>query len=510
MELELKKQQIKYKKQVYSDKINLEKTQEVIVSDTLPDVFEIVDTFATAFLRGKDTSTGKVTVGGAVDVSVLFSADNGYKTRSVSTSIPFTATADSSEITDNCEITAKITVISAETKMINPRKALVRINLCVHVTCYTDTESEISNDIISNGHTECHIEETTVLITKNINEKTFTISDEFSVDTINKPSEILAYSVNLITEETKPIGNKLIVSGRASSKVIYLPEDSENVECAEFSTPFSQIVELTDIADEHHTDCELMLTGAYFSISEISGTGEKGIVSELHGVIQCETSQEEKIAFLSDIYSTKYTLTSNKEVFSGNSRKILQNIGASVQGTVPAAVAPEKIVSACFQLSDPHINNDGNCTKAVSTVTVKILYFGSDNQLRSAKANIDFDAALQCELEHNLFLTISSADEIYIAPIGINFEVRLPVSFGVYCNKNERFSYINSVTYDEKDILNKDSIPSITLYRTKEVDSIWSICKEHLTRKDIFIDANELVDGAEITENKLLIIPKCN
>lgn len=506
MELELKKQAVKYKKEVFKATLSHEETQEIIVSDTLPDISEIIDTCAYAFLRGKDTDAGKVTVGGSIEASVLFSAGEGNKTRNLSANIPFTVSADGREITEASDVIACVSVAAAETKIINPRKVLVKVNLCIEVSCFNECQMEISCAAENAKNIECLTQSFNTDLVKNVSEKTFVVSDEFAVSgTRPIPGDILSTSAKLFIEDTKTIGSKLIVSGRVASKVLYLPEDGEEVQCAEFSTMFSQIIELNEGAEDHNVTVCCMLTGAYYNISELTGTGEKGIVMELHGVIQCVTSEKLELTYLADIFSTKHKLTLSETNLTANISLGEQVTAITARGTLPAAVAPEKIITTNFSFSDISVKKASDSLKATATAFIKIIYLCPDGQVRCASGNIE----CTCDITGNdPSVQVKAGDEIYVSPMGMEFEVRLPVTFVVTEKESSNITYISNITFDENEIIDTTGRPSITLYRTSEGDTVWSLCKRFLSERKLIIDANCLEESTAIKKGQLIIIPK--
>lgn len=506
MNLEFSKDTVLYQKKVCDITFMHEQTQEAIVPDALPDIYEILCTYANICLRGKDTSSGRVVVSGTAETSVLFSAENGDRVRSLCVSLPFTVSADAEEITDDSAVIADISILSAESKMINPRKVLVKVNLNVSLRCYNTAQLCVSCRTPEENGIEVLFDKAEADTVRNVTEKTFIISDEYSISGSKAAvGEILASTSRLYTEDVKPIGSKLIVSGRVGSKVVYLAEAGESVECAEFSTMFSQIVELPEPADENSCNIELMLTGAYCNVSSMSGM--KGIAVEIHAVAQCETSCPTEINYIADIFSTKNILDCGKSTLdiSKTTENTLHN--EILRGTIPIEAAAERILNSDFTACVASVNEKDGGVEAMIRASASILYTSQNGIIKSAKGIIEGISVIpNCKLD-SCSIGCRTGDEIYVTPSGMELEVRIPVTLCVKGYTNCTVSFVESAGCSEEPADDKDR-PSVILYNTRESDDMWSISKRFRTSRRLIEEANMLEGCDDLKSGTLLLIPK--
>ena len=129
MELELKYQELNYKKRVLFRSFTREETFEVNLSETQPDAVRTICATASPYMRTKDAENGRMTVSGSFDVSVLYAADSAPAISRINLTRDFSAYAECDEISEGSQLTAEISVASAEARLINSRKLHVKVEL---------------------------------------------------------------------------------------------------------------------------------------------------------------------------------------------------------------------------------------------------------------------------------------------------------------------------------------------------------------------------------------------
>ncbi len=312
MDIYLKKEKHSYVKSILSTSLNHEETMEMIVPDALPDILRIVDTDATVFLRSKSTDNGRVSVSGIALTTVIYCPDGETGVRKLELEIPFTASANDGEISQNTKVAVSISVASTDASMINPRKIIARVDLITDLTCYNDTELIISSGLDDDGEAGIEIltDSVDIFTTTGVKEKTFVISDELNLPSVNPPvGDILKYRVAIIPDDTKVVGSKLILRGTANVSVMYNPQGGGEMAKADLNTEFSQIIELDGVFSDSSFEILLMMTNAYFDAEQSPHNPEGRIlIMEVHAVAQCIISERKKISFISDMYSTKFNL----------------------------------------------------------------------------------------------------------------------------------------------------------------------------------------------------------
>ena len=506
MDLEFSKDTVIYQKKVYDITLSHEQTQEAIVPDSLPDIFEILSTYANICLRGKDTDTGRVVVAGTAETSVLFSTENGERVRNLTANIPFTVSADAQEVTKNSAVITDITVLSADAKMINPRKVLIKIDLEVRLKCYNETQLCISSGVHGDSSVESLTETASAETVKNVTEKTFIVSDEYSISGSKVPvGSILACTSRLYAEDVKSIGAKLIVSGRVGTSAIYISNSGDGLECAEFSTMFSQIVELPEQADDHSSNVELMLTGAYYNVTNIGGIN--GISAEIHVVAQCETACSTEINYVADIFSTKQIIECETCSVDISERSDSSEFSEMLRGTIQLEAPADKILRTDYRASIVSLDRTDNGAEAVLKASAIILYAAQNGSIKSIRGSTEGRVMIPYLDPDACSVRCNTGDEIYVTPAGNALEICVPVILRTVKYKKRTIEYVSDALLSGTAVDNT-ARPSVIIYKTVEGDNMWSISKRFLSSRRSIIEANSLESYDDLKKGTLLLIPK--
>ena len=104
MKLELIKEKYDYYEEILRRTDQQEETAELIISDTMPDVKDILSVWSQAFVKETSAESGKAKITGTIVSSVLYVPENGKGVCSTSTEIGFTVKLDSEKISDICKL----------------------------------------------------------------------------------------------------------------------------------------------------------------------------------------------------------------------------------------------------------------------------------------------------------------------------------------------------------------------------------------------------------------------
>ena len=143
MELVFEAQSIDYLRPVFTKAAAQEQTQELIVPDSYPDCGRIVFTGACAVMRGKEARDGSVVVTGGVRAGLLYVPEDGTEPRALSCYLPYSIRVDDPAATAAMQLQACCHVRSADARLINSRKILVRADVVCVLTGFEQTSQEI-------------------------------------------------------------------------------------------------------------------------------------------------------------------------------------------------------------------------------------------------------------------------------------------------------------------------------------------------------------------------------
>ncbi len=510
MDIYLSKEKINHVKSVLNASIPSEETMEMIVPDALPDILRIVDADATVFLRSKSTDPGRVTVTGVAAATVIYCGENESGVFKLELEIPFSAASSEGEILPSTRVTASVTVTSADASMINPRKIIARVNLLTNVTCYNDAEIAVASGMDEDNDAEIELltDSAEVDTTTGVREKTFVISDELTVPAANPPiGEILKYKVQLVPDDTKVVGNKLILRGTAYVSLLYRTAEENDLSRSEFSTEFSQILELDGAGADSGNLFNLMLTNAYFDAEQSPHNPDgRTVIMEVHAVAQCVLSEKKRLNFISDIYSTKYNLEQTTEecVFDGRKRL---TANAVFHGMLETPTNVSRVVALNVHAGDVASAQEPGGVTLRCPLNVNAVYVSDDGRVMSTMRQYEAEAGI--EGDENVLGTAAAncGKDAYGAPVGGGIELRIPVEFDVIQTNRMQMRTLAGLSYDETNPADTSKAPSLVVYRAGQGDSLWNLAKKNRSTAKLIAEANAL-ENEDNVAGQLLIIPK--
>lgn len=303
MELFLLKDELKYLKPVLKKTYTKEESIEIIVSDSMPDVDCILSVAAVPMMREKEAFLGKMVVSGVSDVAIFYESSEADETKKIATTMEFSSSFDSSDITTDSLLVAKVKVTNADARIINSRKVAIKLELQYDVEAYNKMNVEIPYGVNGSESVELLTCKKEILTPMAVSEKVFSITDSVKTPSM---ADVTVGDLDICVDEAKIVDTKAVIKGTATTTLL-VGDDEKKVE-----SPFSQVVDLETDNEPQRILCTLMATGIYSSERTNAESGENETDIEINIVCQCVSGGEETINYISDAYSTCGTLDINK------------------------------------------------------------------------------------------------------------------------------------------------------------------------------------------------------
>lgn len=506
MELELKTTQLNCYDTVLDTTLFQEETLESIVPDACPDILRIVDMEAAVCLGTKEAQEGKAEVTGTARCAVLYEAESGEGVRRITVNIPFTCTAEVPGLTRQCRLLTEPRVMWADARSLNPRKVLVRVSLAIGVQAFASQSASFCDGVDGqdqNGIQTLEEPQTACFII-GVEEKSFTFSDDLSLSATRPPAaEILKSRVDLVCGESKLIGNKLIFKGEAGLRLVYR-EPGGGLCSADFTLPFSQIMEVSGVGEEADCALSVVLTGIDCTLD-----GDEGrMMSVALGMLaQAVVREERQVTLLSDIYSTSYDLTVQRRNYTLD--RLLEH-GERRITTRELLETTSPVREVC----DVHIHvglveaeRDGDQGRLKAELSATVVYLSEEGILESitrtisAMCPVEFPAGATCSCH------CACSGEGAAAPAGGGVELRCPLEFRYLFLLPRQTAGVSQVRLEEDAPRDLAARPSIVLRAVEEGERLWDIAKAYGTTMEDIVQANSLGEEAPVA-GRVLLIPK--
>ena len=472
-----------------------EETTELIVPDVMPDVGSILLTDGVALLRGKEAQKDKLLVSGVCELCVLYQPEEGGGLRRLQLEAPFEAVCDAPGLTELARTVVSLRLISAETRMLNSRKLLLRAEVLItgcgylqkqlrwNVRCTGETELEV----LQESRKFCPITEVT--------EKTFSAGESFALPGGKLPVErILNTRVALRPEESSTVGAKLILRGSMTAEVCYISGDGE-LDSADFRTPYSVILELEGYREGSLAQAELCLTGLHVDVPD-SGS----IVVEVGAVAQAVLRSPVQLSWISDAYSTQWAMDGSYESVELETESQQSLLEDSLRLNLEGLRAPRSVSDVSLMLSRPR-KEEGQYKV---TVTARALC--SDES--GAVTVLSGRGEAHCPAPQAGQSLRVQTGAVYAAMSGSGAELRIPVSFRTVGGERQKLKLLTQARLDTERPAIDAGIPSVSVLRLAEGESLWSLGKRRAVSQQLLRQVNELGPEEQPGAGQLLLIAR--
>ncbi len=509
MNLDLKSEKINYLKPVFKRRFTREETAEVIVPDALPDILRIIETDGVPLMRSKDSDSGRASVAGVIEGAVLYVPESGNNICHIDINIPFSAVADDANILPDCLISAKVTLNSAESKTINPRKILVKAEIICEMSCFIP--QEVYNSSYADSDTiyqkTCDV---SLRLASSVNEKTFIFTDSLKIPSdIPQIGDVLKTSVSLYCEDIKPVGNKAVIKGHANTNMLVSSGEENQLRECSFQSPFSQVIDTDSYIEPESFDVQLMLTGAYISRDYLDDNGNDAFSLEIHAVAQCISYSEYNISYISDAYSIKHDLEINKEKIELTDISSIVHISSVSKGNIQLPCAWAKIEYVSAHPGPVVVSLSPEGTVLNSAIIVSVIYTDQEGNISSTQKKFEVQQEYSSENKASqLYACQELAGDIFSSVTESNVEIRIPIDIIVTNMNDVSYEYISSIDYDEKKNFDRSDIPSVVVVRVGSTFDIWELAKKYSSSEDLILKVNNLDSAAAINTGDVILIPK--
>lgn len=506
MEFELDRTQMNGFDALLDTTLRPEETLEMIVPDACPDILRVVETDGKVLLTRREAMEGRAELGGTIKATVLYCPDGETGMRHLDVTIPFTCGVDAAGIAPGCVVVASARCCRADTRTINPRKVLVRAEAAVDVTVFTPRMETVCSQVLEAA--EQNVEQLTetqeVYLTACVQEKPFPFSDDVALSA-SKPAavELLKSRVSMSRGESKIIGNKLIFKGSANISLLYRGQD-DGVYSAGAELPFSQIMEITGVAEDAECDMTLALTGADCTLNaEDDG---RSVSVSLEVLAQAVVRENRVLQVLTDAYSTREPLAVERCDCPMDSRLDRGVRSQNVREVWETPAAVRELVDCRMAVAQVTQSQEGERLILTAQVEVQALCMDEEGGLFSVQHPMTVPCALDLPDGCRCFCQCEGVGDVYAAPAPGGIEVRFALDFR-YCALSRRQITALSGIGPGEPAGDAGNQPSLVLRMLGRGERLWDVAKAYGTTIADIISANEL-EGEAAAEGRLLLIPR--
>ncbi len=502
---------------------------DVNVSDTRPDIDQLIKTQGEIQITSITPTDGKVTIRGNLSFSLLYITTEDIRpVHNMKGQIPFEETINMDGLHSDGEVMCHFDLENCQANLINSRK----VSICAIVSfhCCQEEESEIAAgvDIVSSEASRAEMEQLSppeglhrqfdqFALTKLISHKkdVFRIKDEMTLPK-GKPNidTVLYYEMTLQNLQSRIVEDGIRFIGDVQLFVLYTPENEERrLEYLETEFPFDGIVRCDNCTEDMISDVEIVNAKRELEIKPDEDGEHRVLEVELNLNLQLKFYQDEIFNYLSDAYSTACTLELNRQDIV-STRLLMKNQSVvRVSDRIHIMQDTDNIVQICnatgtVQIDEQEIVADGIAIEGVVELDVLYITENDDHPLAIAKGAIPFTHTIEIrgikpEDDYELQPTINQISVMMLDDQEIEAKVILNLCSFVFTHGNQQI--ITQIQEKPLDIERLQAMPGLVGFIADREGSLWDIAKEYNTTVENIMQLNQLDTDRVRPGDKLLL-----
>lgn len=491
MELQMKQQTLDCLKQLTNQIRQEEQTQEIKLSDSMPDIGKVLGAWGQVLVRGKQWNSGSASVSGGVMAWVMYSPEDGSEQRCLETWVPFQMRWELPETRRDGNIYAACTLKSIDARSVSARKLLVRVCVSTMGQIFEPVEATVYSPIETEPDVQLLERSYPILLPKEAGEKIFELEEELHLpQTAPELEDIICYDLHPELVDQKVMAGKVVFRGTALLHLLYRSVDG-SIQNWDFEVPFSQYADLDrDFEQEAQAKVIPAVTGL-----ELENTGGSlKLRASLAG--QYVVYDRPVISVVEDAYSNQREVKLHRE--SMDLPVVLDDSRSIVHAEVPVPSDCVKILDVSFTYDHPRMRRSGDQMLLDLSGNFQTLFLAEEQKLQCAlshwESTVNYSADQSVQINA---LSVRSGKIQDNHTIGIDLQVHISSVSDAGMNMVSGMELGDQRKQDPER-------PSVLLRRMEEGD-LWSVAKGCGSTVSAIMQANGLTREPE--QGRMLLIP---
>lgn len=479
--MQWKKEACPYLKTAMRQVQNAEQTQEVRISEGMPDIDRVVGAWGQCVLRTKQLRGDELSVSGGVSAWVMYLSENDPKPYILEAWLPFQLRWSVNAIKSAADVGVKCLLKALDARMLSAGKILLRADIAVLAEGYERTQADIFVPTEEAADVQMQNVTYPVVLTRECGEKNFDFEEEVSVP---EAKTWLAWSFEPQITEQNVLGNRIVLRGTGYVRAMYLDEAGQvGSKC--FELPFSRFI---DLDKEYGKQASAQITLAVTGL-DTQATPE--------GVrILCALSAQYVIrdAALIQITRDAYSPTHSVELTMQTLELPTELENRTEQIAAQMQFHEGKIVDFRFLPEFPTQFREGDTLHVDIKGNFRVLYTDSEGKLQSSTEAWTQEIPLPAAANTHTAVSVCA-----ITPQEDGAQMTLRFS----TSAEETLPMVTAMEIGQKQEVDPNR-PTLILKRMQE-PSLWELAKSTGSTVEAIQKANDLTGEAET--GQMLLIP---
>ncbi len=483
-------------KTVKQDVQTQEQTQEVKLTEGLPDMGRVLGAWGQSVLRGKQWQAEEATVSCGAMVWVLYAPEDGSYPRMVETWIPMElhwqmpATRQDGKMWVNCLLR------SVDARMTGPRKLMVRANMAVRIQAYCPDKIEVFSPGEVPDDVELLKKTHQVQLPVEAGEKSFQLDEELELpSSCPKARTFLQTRLFPRIVDQRVMSDKVVFRGVADLQVLYQGQD-EGFYGWDFEVPFSQYA---DLDGSYSEEAAVMLMPQVTGLE--ADADEEGRI-RLKAGLTCQyvTCDRKDIEVVEDGFSPVRKVEPQVQTLVLPAIESMDTQTLLLQHSLPVEGVPVDTCVLCDQVRKQSLPEQ---VRLEIPALGQILYYDPEGALQSTTSRWEESVYMQPPIDGEMEVNILPTGQCTVTSDANGIVAETNVVLETVVTSTKGLPMVTGLEVGQP--MPKDpNRPSVILRRATS-DGLWSIAKETGSSVDAIRRANDLQEDPE--EGRMLLIP---
>lgn len=469
-----------------------EESAEVIVPDTLADVYGVLTANAVCQIRQRSLKKDALLVEGVVEMEAVCLTEE-ETCQFVRGSIPFSQEYALPGCTAEDVAELHLEVVRAEALLRNPRKLQLQTQLSMQARLYQRQQLTLSEGLQGKPEEgmQSLTEQVELEVLCAVTEKKITASDEVR---LNVTGRLLQYELEWRQEEQRILTKKLMLRGNVCLRAVLLEGQETRVQ--EVLIPYSQVLECESAESGDTVTVEYQTMQSQVNLLE----GEMPVLScNITGCAWAKVVRKRRFSVLQDAYSTGFESECQTEALNCPALRQTETLIP-----VNEVFAPEEAAMRIVNCRWCARGSAGE-GKLLGTYSFRILYCCSRGKLHCAEHTLTVESEESVCLEQ---LSVRACLRELLCQaesdgrISLRFQALLQ-GRGQICSGCRQ---VSACSLEREKPRSLPPAGTLVLRSAEPRETVWSIARQYGARTDEILSANRLEDGG-LTPGQLILIP---
>ena len=476
---------------------NAEITQELRLSDGMPDIGRILMSWGQVILRSKQWQAHEIALSGGVKVWALYLPEDGTQPRMTEGWLPFQLKWDVRNEEREGPVRMMPLLRYVDSRGISSRKMMLRAGVAVLAQGFCAMEKEVYVPEELPEDVQCLRKTYPVLLPAEVGEKTFLLDEDLELTEYGVVAEkLISYTVHPEIAEKRILSDKIAFKGNANLHLVFRNEEGK-IDNKTVDLPFSQLIDL-DAAYSQDARADIRF-GVTDLEADIPAKGQLRIKCGL--VSQYLICDRQILEVVDDAYSPHRRV--DPEMTNLYLPVVLEEKEEIIHAEQILTGQGGAVADARFYPEYPSMIRNPEGTQLQMTGLYQLLCYGEDGALQSASARWNKDYQIPMDSSCHVVAMVEDGKQMQIHTDVDGLSVSNPVVLQLSTGTDQGIPMMISLEADSLQELDTDR-PSLILRRAGQ-DTLWEIAKQSGSTVDAIRVANQLAE--EPAADQMLLIP---